>query len=86
MGEHQIEWGDGPVTAGNLPPTSLDKPSDAEFAKEMRQVGKEHTTYRGTPDTEVIHSVADDLLCELLTRLGYTETVQAFHDLDKWYA
>jgi len=71
---------------GNLPPTRLGKPSDAEFAKEMRQVGEEYTTHTGRPDTEVVHSVADDLLCELLSRLGYVETVREFHNLDKWYA
>jgi hypothetical protein len=37
-------------------------------------------------DTECAHVDADDLLCELLNRLGFEEVVEAFNDIDKWYA
>ena len=37
-------------------------------------------------DTEHVHSVADDILCDLLIDLGYTELVGVFCDLEKWYA
>jgi hypothetical protein len=37
-------------------------------------------------DTEEAHSHADDILCELLSNLGYHETVKAWLHVDKWYA
>jgi len=37
-------------------------------------------------DTEIAHSCADDVLCELLHSLGYTEIVDAFLAIEKWYA
>ena len=37
-------------------------------------------------DTEVAHGCADDILCELLQTLGYTEIVDAFRSIEKWYA
>lgn len=49
------------------------------FAWEMRLIA------RGD-DEEVEHSDMDDLMCELLTSLGYEEGVQIFKDAHKWYA
>ncbi len=37
-------------------------------------------------DTETAHSNADDLLCDLLVRLGYGEVVEEYHEVDKWFA
>lgn len=37
-------------------------------------------------DTEAAHGEADDILCELLDHLGYGEVVEAWHEIDKWYA
>jgi hypothetical protein len=37
-------------------------------------------------DIEINHSNADDLLCDLLNDLGYTELVTEFKKLEKWYA
>lgn len=37
-------------------------------------------------DYEVSHHAADQLLCDALEMLGYTELVDAFHDVGKWYA
>lgn len=31
------------------------------------------------------HTKADDLLCELLRRLGYDEVVKEFESIPKWY-
>jgi len=35
---------------------------------------------------ESAHVNADDLLCELLKKLGFTEVVEAFDKVHKWYA
>ncbi len=37
-------------------------------------------------DTEVAHSHADWVLCELLISLGYKDVVDALDKIDKWYA
>lgn len=31
------------------------------------------------------HLEADDILCEILTKLGYNEIVEAYHQVHKWY-
>jgi hypothetical protein len=37
-------------------------------------------------DTEVAHCDADDVLCDLLTRLGYDDVVEAYCKVEKWFA
>ena len=37
-------------------------------------------------DTECAHGRADEILCELLRELGYSDIVDAYEDIDKWYA
>ncbi len=37
-------------------------------------------------DSEVAHGDADNLLCELLTRLGYGDVVEAWKKVKKYYA
>jgi hypothetical protein len=37
-------------------------------------------------DQEGCHWQADRILCDVLTNLGYTELVEAFNDVEKWYA
>lgn len=37
-------------------------------------------------DKERAHVNADDILCELLERLGYKEVVEKYNEVSKWYA
>jgi len=37
-------------------------------------------------DTECAHGNADDILCELLEKLGYKEVVEKYNEVSKWYA
>ncbi len=37
-------------------------------------------------DTEAAHGDADDVLCKLLTALGYADVVAEYEKIDKWYA
>lgn len=37
-------------------------------------------------DTEAAHSDADSVLTDLLESLGCEEVVEAYHQIDKWYA
>ena len=50
-----------------------------EFAKKMYQLA-------GSGDEEADHVKADELMCQLLTSLGYGEGVKIFRDMDKWYS
>lgn len=51
-----------------------------QFADAMREIAK------NSGDTEMAHGDADDLLCKVLTQLGYGEGVKIFEEMDKWYA
>ena len=37
-------------------------------------------------DIEIAHGDADDILCELLSSLGYQDVVDEYIEVDKWYA
>jgi hypothetical protein len=37
-------------------------------------------------DTEAGHALADDLLVEILIKLGYQDIVDEYESIDKWYA
>ena len=37
-------------------------------------------------DTETRHIAADDILCAVLEKLGYTHLVELYNEVDKWYA
>ena len=50
-----------------------------EFAKKMSQLAE-------SGDEEADHVKADELMCQLLTSLGYGEGVKIFRDMHKWYS
>ena len=37
-------------------------------------------------DTEVLHKAADKCLCKCLETLGYTEAVEIYNRIPKWYS
>lgn len=37
-------------------------------------------------DPEISHKQADELLCEVLTQLGYEKGIAIFRSATKWYA
>ena len=37
-------------------------------------------------DPELAHTIADDILCDLLIALGGKEVVDKFHEVTKYYA
>jgi len=41
---------------------------------------------KNNADIEFAHMEADQILCDLLTTLGYGDVVEEFEKLDKWYA
>ncbi|MGE7271373.1 hypothetical protein ACQKK5_07925 [Brevibacillus panacihumi] len=52
-----------------------------QFVEKMREIFPE-TGY----DEETAYIAADNLVCELLTQLGYGEGAAIYDDADKWYA
>lgn len=42
--------------------------------------------YRAYGDDEYVHGVMDNIMCETLDRLGFTEGVEIFDETPKWYA
>lgn len=41
---------------------------------------------RSSQDTEGAHAFADAILCKLLTKLGYSQIVEEYNKISKWYA
>lgn len=50
-----------------------------EWVAKMREIAS-------GDDTEAAHSMADNLLCCVLSHLGYNDVVQEFLKVGKWYA
>lgn len=59
----------------------MDKNLNDSYVREIREIGLKYAD-----DEEVAHLLADSCLCDLLTALGYTEVVEAFDNIDKWYS
>lgn len=37
-------------------------------------------------DEEAVHTCMDNLMCELLSILGYGDGIEVFNETNKWYA
>ena len=57
----------------------MNKSNSDYYVKELRAL-------QNDSDTEKVHAVVDGILCELLRDLGYGEVVDAYEQLDMWYA
>lgn len=60
-----------------------------QFEAELRELlDKGIEIYDGVfdPDPEVRHMIMDDVLCRVLTELGYGAGVAVFRQTPKWYA
>lgn len=57
----------------------MDTDKEAIYLKRMMEA-----TENG--DSEIAHSNADDILCEMLEELGYSVIVETYHKVSKWYA
>ena len=51
---------------------------DEEYAELIR--------FQELGNPEVDHSMADNVLIDLLVKLGYAKTVDAWNEVKKWYA
>lgn len=52
-----------------------------EFYEKMAEI---RAIYKGDP--ELCHIKMDELMCELLIKLGYEAGVNVFNSIDRWYS
>ena len=52
------------------------------FYEKMKRLRGDNDDY----DKELTHDAMDNLMCEVLTELGYEDGVKVFQETDKWYA
>ena len=57
----------------------MNKKLNEKYLKQMNEL-------KNNDDYESSHVTADDILCELLDELGYTDLIKVFNELPKWYA
>ena len=55
--------------------------TDKELAEKLQVI-----LDKGSGDQEVEHCDADELLCDTLTELGFTESVSVYRNIPKWFA
>lgn len=67
-----------------------DSPKYRDYISQMHQckneAEKEHHKYKGFHDLSEPHEKADEILCNLLTDLGFKEIVEVYKSFDKWFA
>ena len=68
-----------PILEGNAEETVKEQLTEQYVVNKLKEL-------QGVFDTESNHILADQILCDLLTRLGYNKVVQEFKKIDKWYA
>lgn len=57
------------------------KPTKEQDIERMKEIAR-----LSEVDAEMAHLEADDLLCNVLRRAGYSELVDEFAKVEKWYA
>lgn len=64
----------------------MEQKLNEKYLSKLKALTDVSVTGYGCRLTEDLHIEADYLLCELLTELGYTEIVQAYRNIPKWYS
>lgn len=57
--------------------------SPKEFEEKMKELEQDEDE---NGDTEEVHRCMDDLMCKVLSELGFGEGVKIFYRTYKWYA
>lgn len=61
-------------------------PSSSNGRVRMEQAVNQMRELQKLGDAEIAHSLADDLLCEMLETLGCHDLVAEWRKINKWYA
>jgi hypothetical protein len=87
--EEILDW-DNRITFRQLKPIRGKSRRRTEMKRTKQERVKQYTeemqNLQNSSDLESTHCIADDLLCDLLREIGYGEVVNAFENLEKWYA
>ena len=59
---------------------------EQHFATLVKKYKAQLSDLHDADDIETAHADADDILCAILTDLGYEEIVDAYNLVPKWYA
>jgi hypothetical protein len=51
------------------------------YAQKLKVINKKYHD-----DEEVVHREADAILCELLTKIGFTDVVEEYDNIKKYYS
>lgn len=54
--------------------------------KEVQDYINRLITLQKNGDPEIGHAEADNILCEIIAQLGYTEIVKEYDKIEKWYS
>ncbi len=65
---------------------TLNTPTDKELSSSSGYAQRLISLQSDRTDTERGHVEADNILCELLKELGYSDVVEEFEKIDKWYS
>lgn len=57
----------------------MNEKEQQEYINRLRELQQEN-------DIEYAHSAADNILCEVLEKLGYGSIVKEYSKIDRWYA
>lgn len=55
-------------------------------SKKLYRYKKRLIELQHNSDTEVAHLSADQILCNILEELGYSDVVKEYNKIEKWYA
>ena len=79
----EVGWCDSVKELFDMPTIELKLPITPEdFRDKMKYINYEANHY----DAEMPHVLADNLMCEILSKLGYGEGVELFKDMKRWYS
>ena len=67
-------------------PIYTTKDTDKMTVTELKKEAIKKLNNLDNTDIQVSHSVADDILCDLLIALGFKEVVDIYNKLEKWYS
>ena len=56
-----------------------------KYTDRLQSIIDQQSSFHSFDDVEEHHFDADDLLCELLTELGYGDVVEVYNKIEKWY-
>lgn len=62
----------------------MNKRLNDKYLNRMKEVKQKYEIEQD--DEEAAHVLADTVLCDLLESLGYTDIVEEFNSIHKWYA